>query len=332
MAIDERTLIETVFAPLAAGAPGAFALGDDAAVLNFSGNKDHVVTMDTLVEGVHFRKTDPAETIAKKALRVNISDLTAKGARPFAWFLSLALPDTTTESWVCDFARGLAEDQAEYGLDLYGGDTVVSPDGIVITVTMIGRCPAGTSVRRSGALDGDLIYVSGTIGDGALGLLAGQADGQANGLTGLGATDCQFLNQRYLLPDPPALLAAAIRTYAHAAMDISDGLVNDLGLMCAASGTGARVDIKSVPISTPARLALEAQGSHLFDILAGGDDYEVLVAVPPAKALEFERAAKRAGVAIAKIGAFTGKPKKVEFVNDDGKAVDLPRAMFRHFD
>ena len=327
MAIDERTLIETVFAPLAAGAPGAFGLRDDAALLASGEHEDHVVTLDTLVEGVHFRAHDPAGAIAKKALRVNISDLVAKGAEPFAWFLSLALPATTPQGWIGEFAAGLAEDQAAYGLDLHGGDTVASPCGIVISVTMIGRCPAGTLVRRFGARAGDLVYVSGTIGDGALGLLAGGAEG----LAGLDTAERQKLGERYLLPDPPVKLIGAIRAHAGAAMDISDGLVNDLGLLCAASGVGAQIDIGAVPLSAPARRALEARASRLPDILAGGDDYEVLATIPPHKAAAFEGAADGAGVAVTRIGVIAGGPSDVRFLDAGGKPVNLPRTTFLHF-
>lgn len=331
MAIDERTLIETVFAPLAAGAPGAFGLRDDAALLACSAHKDHIVTLDTLVEGVHFRKTDPPRTIAKKALRLNISDLTAKGAEPFAWFLSLALPAATTHGWVREFAAGLAEDQALYGLALHGGDTVVSPLGVVISVTMVGRCPAGTSVRRCGARGGDLVYVSGTIGDGALGLLTQSEEGEAAGLKGLSAAEAQVLGERYLLPNPPVKLAGPIRAHAHAAMDISDGLVNDLGLLCTASGVGARVDIDAVPLSKLARRALAADPFRLTDILAGGDDYEMLAAVRPGEAGAFEKAAANAVVAVSRIGVFAGEAHEVRFFDAGGETVNLPRSTFLHF-
>jgi len=327
MVIDERKLIETVFAPLAAGAPGAFGLRDDAALLPVFDNEDHVVTVDTLVEGVHFRSHDPADTIGRKALRVNVSDLTAKGADPFAWFLSLALPATTPKGWVEDFAAGLAEDQARYGLDLYGGDTVVSPGVVIISVTMVGRCPAGTSVRRFDGQSGDLIYVSGTIGDGALGLLV---DDTAR-MAGLKAADRRMLNRKYLLPDPPVKLAMVLRSYGRAAMDISDGLVNDLGLMCATSGIGARVEIDAIPLSGPARAALAAQDCGLPDLLAGGDDYQVLAAVPRDRASAFEEAARRVGVAVSRIGRFTAKSAGVGFFDGEGEAIDLPKSTFRHF-
>jgi len=327
MVIDERRLIEKIFAPLAAAAPGAFGLRDDAALLPAGDNEDQIVTMDTLVEGVHFRSRDPANLIAKKALRVNISDLTAKGADPHAWFLSLALPRATPQNWVSAFATGLAEDQARYGIDLFGGDTVRSPGGIVITVTMVGRCPAGTSVRRFGAKKDDLIYVSGTIGDGALGLLAEDAEKMA----GLSAADRHRLDQRYLLPDPPVKLAGPLRSHARAAMDISDGLVNDLGLMCKASGLGARVKVNSVPMSKSAVAALKVRNCHIRDLLAGGDDYEVLAAVAPSRAVAFERHAAQGGVAVTRIGIFTALSAGLNFVDGDGEPTDLPQTTFRHF-
>lgn len=324
---SERWLIEEVLAPLAAHAPGAFGLADDAAVLHSEAGTEFVVTLDTLIEGVHFRPSDPARFIAKKALRVNVSDLAGKGAEAFAYFLSLGIPRQRQESWIRDFAAGLAEDQQRYGVDLHGGDTVYSPDRLAISVTMIGRAPAGRSVRRSGARPGDLVYVSGTIGDGALGLLAGEDN--VPGV--LDETEVMFLARRYLLPEPRSRLAGALRTHARAAMDISDGLVSDLGLLCAAGAVSAEVELEHVPLSGPARRALEAEPGLLGTIMAGGDDYELLAVVEPMQARLFERDASDAGAPVSRIGRIVAGREPPRFVDAQGQVHDLASATFRHF-
>jgi thiamine-monophosphate kinase len=324
---SERRIIEEVLAPLAADAPGAFGLTDDAAVIRAEPGTEHVVTLDTLIEGVHFRSADPARFVAKKALRVNISDLAAKGAEPFAWFLALGLPPARDGAWLADFAKGLAEDQERYGVLLHGGDTVRSPDRIVLSVTMLGRCAAGRSVRRFGARPGDAVYVSGTIGDAALGLLTGVGEGPVE----LADADAMFLARRFLLPEPRTRLSAALRVHANAAMDISDGLYSDLGLLCGASGVGAEVAIERVPLSDAAKRALAADRALLANVIAGGDDFEILAAIDQQRTRAFERDATEAGVRVTRIGRIVEGAAPPRFVDERGRVKDFSSAVFSHF-
>ena len=328
MGFDERRLIENLLAPLAQNSEGAFGLADDAAVLTPESGTEHVISVDTIVSGVHFRPDDAADLVAKKALRVNVSDIAAKGAEPFAWFMSLGLPkDHETQlppDWIAKFVQGLAQDQDKYGLGLYGGDTVRSPGGVVISITMIGRCNAGASVRRFTARDGDLLYVSGTMGDAALGL---HIEGEA----GFAPEHREFLAQSFLLPDPPVALAPSIRNFANAAMDISDGLVSDLGLMCEASGLGARVLIDDVPLSEAASQALLHTSATMTDILAGGDDYQILAAVPMKLGAQFEISAAAAGHHVTNIGRTEEVANGVRFIDARGQLQTFPSTTFRHF-
>ncbi|MFV2093744.1 MAG: thiamine-phosphate kinase, partial [Hyphomicrobiales bacterium] len=289
-ALDEQAIIAEILAPLAT-APGAFGLTDDAAIVACPPGCELVVSQDTLAADVHFHQNDPAELIARKALRVNLSDLAAKAADPVAYFLSLALAPGQSLEWVRGFAAGLAADQQEFGMTLHGGDTVAAPGGPVITITVIGSCPQGAMMRRAGARPGDLLYVSGTIGDAALGLLqlqGGEADGP--------------LARRYLLQQPRLGLIAPLRAHASAAMDISDGLAIDLGRMMRVSGCSAEVDCQSVPISAQARSFIGASDDLLDRALTGGDDYEILCAISPDQQHGFENACRSAGIAVTCIG------------------------------
>jgi len=228
-ASGEDDLIARYFRPLATD-PGAFGLIDDAALLNHTGD-DLVLTTDAIVEGVHFLSGDPPDTIARKALRVNLSDLAAKGAVPAGFVLTLALREAK-EEWLAPFARALGEDAATFNCPVLGGDTVSTPGPLMISITAFGRVPQGKMVRRSGAKPGDRIAVTGTIGDAALGLrLLKEQAGE-----GLDMLSREFLIQRYRVPQPRNALAVVIREHASAAMDVSDGLAGDLAKLCAASG------------------------------------------------------------------------------------------------
>lgn len=320
----EFELIDRYFRPLATD-KGAFGLEDDAALYRQRPGEDLVVTADAIVEGVHFLPGDPPESVARKALRVNLSDLAAKGAQSFGYLLSLALPADWTEAWVKKFARGLGADQKRYGVTLLGGDTTRASGGITIAITALGRVPKGEMVLRSGARPGDVLFVSGTIGDGALGLRIGQGklSGEARG--------AKQLLDRYLHPQPRTELAPALRQHASAAIDVSDGLVGDLAHICDASGVGAEIEADLVPLSTAARAALAADPTLLSGILNGGDDYEIAAAVPEAAAPAFVRAAARAGVPVTRIGRIVpGKGPPV--VKDAaGNAVRLTTRSHTHF-
>src|SRR5881398_2866985 len=216
----EDSLIARYFRPLATD-PGAFNLADDAALFKPSGD-DIVVTTDAVVEGVHFLPDDPPDTVARKALRVNLSDLAAKGAAPAGFVLTLALRDAG-EVWLEPFALALGEDAKAFGCPLLGGDTVSTPGPLMISITAFGRVPRGKMVHRSGAKPGDRVVVTGTIGDAALGLDILKGGAAAAALAGDAAAR-EMLTGRYCVPQPRNALATAVRDHAHAAMDVSDGL------------------------------------------------------------------------------------------------------------
>jgi thiamine-monophosphate kinase len=327
MSSGEDSLISRYFAPLATD-PGAFGLTDDAAVLKGNGD-DIVVNTDAIVEGVHFLTDDPADTIARKALRVNLSDLASKGATPAGFVLTLALRDTDHD-WLAAFARGLGEDAAVYGCALLGGDTVSTPGPLMISITAFGRVPAGKMVRRQGAAAGDRVVVSGTIGDAALGLNV-LTKGAAKAALGHDLGAAAALISRYRLPQPRNALARAVRDHASAAMDVSDGLAGDLAKLCAASGVSAEIDADAVPLSDPARLLL-ARGVVGFEALvAGGDDYEILCTIPDDRFDAFSRDARQAGVAVTTIGRIVGGTNPPRFVDAQDKDVVLKRTSYSHF-
>lgn len=324
----EDRLIARHFKPLAKH-PGALGLVDDAAVLMPPKGHALVVTADAIVGGVHFFTDDPPAAIAKKALRVNLSDLAAKGAKPAGFVLTLALQKNAGDVWLASFARGLGADAKRYGCALLGGDTVTTPGPVTISITAFGTLPQGAMVERSGARAGDHVVVTGSIGDAALGLLA-RKDRGVSRRWGLSAAMRRHLERRYLLPQPRNALAEALRRHASAAMDVSDGLAGDLGKLVRASGVGAAIDVSRVPLSSAARAALAADRKLIQTVLTGGDDFEVVATVPPRKLRAFMVAAKRAGVAVSEIGRVR-RGKGARFLGPDGRALTFARASFSHF-
>jgi thiamine-monophosphate kinase len=321
----EDSLISRYFRPLATD-PGAFNLGDDAAVLKALG-EDIVVTTDAIVEGVHFLPDDPPDTIARKALRVNLSDLAAKGATPAGFVLTLALR-SADEAWLTSFARGLGEDRGLFGCPLLGGDTVSTPGPLMISITAFGRVPVGRMVRRGGAKPGDRVVVTGTIGDAALGLdilrggaVAAAADAAAK----------DMLVARYRIPQPRNALAQAVRDHASAAMDVSDGLAGDLAKLCAASGVSAVIDAPDIPLSAAAAALLAGGSVGIETIVSGGDDYEVLCAIPENRLAAFARAADIAGVAVTSIGVVVAGVSVPKFLDAQGREIGLKRLSYSHF-
>ena len=323
----EDSLISRYFRPLATD-PGAFNLGDDAAVLKALG-EDIVVTTDAIVEGVHFLPDDPPDTVARKALRVNLSDLAAKGASPAGFVLTLALR-SADDAWLTAFARGLGEDAGLFRCPLLGGDTVSTPGPLMISITAFGRVPAGRMVHRSGAKRGDRVVVTGTIGDAALGLDILRGGAVAAVLADDAAAKAMLVG-RYRIPQPRNALAQAVRDHASAAMDVSDGLAGDLAKLCAASGVSAVIDAPGIPLSAAAA-ALLARGSvGIETIVSGGDDYEVLCAIPENRLAAFTRAAGIAGVAVTSIGAVIAGVSGPNFLDAQGNEIGLKRLSYSHF-
>ena len=314
----EFELIRRYFAPLAA--PGALGLRDDAASISPPPGADIVLTVDGMVEGVHFLPDDPPDLIARKLLRVNLSDLAAKGAKPLGYLLTAAWTAALPEAWIAEFARGLGEDQQLFDCPLLGGDTVSTPGPLWFSLTAVGHAPTGRMLRRDGARPGDLVYVSGTLGDGALGLRAIRGE-----LPQLDAADCAFLADRYRLPQPRVALGPRLLGLARAAMDVSDGLVGDLGHIAEASGVRAVVEAERVPLS-PA--GTRASGLELA--LTGGDDYEILFTAPPTASEEIAALSGALGLPLTRIGRIE-VGAGVTAVNAQGAPLGLSAGGWRHF-
>jgi thiamine-monophosphate kinase len=321
--LGEFEFIARLLRPLASGVPGAEELGDDTAHLAPPAGHEIVVTTDALVCGVHFLAHHPPDLIARKSLRANVSDLAAAGARPWTYQLALALSDDIDDAWLAAFCDGLAFDQREFGIDLSGGDTVSTPGPLTIAVTALGVVPTGQSLRRAGAKAGDAVFVSGTIGDGALGLRASKGE-----LEGAGGDDVAALAARYLLPQPRAVLGPRLRGLASACMDVSDGLVGDLGHICARSRVRAVIGADRVPLSDPARRAIERDPSLLKLAISGGDDYELLFTAPAAQGDAIAELAKETGVPLTEIGHIEAG-EGVEVVQA-GRTLTLENTSYRH--
>jgi thiamine-monophosphate kinase len=316
----EFALIARHFRPLAG--EGALDLGDDAALLTPPAGQQLVLAADALVAGVHFLPDDPPGMIARKLLRVNLSDLAAMGAAPLGYLMTTAFTRGTADSWIAAFVAGLAEDQERFGIAVLGGDTVATPGPACFSLTIIGVVPPGQALHRRGAQIGDDIWVSDSIGDGALGLrvLQGKLAADAEG----------HLARRYRLPEPRLALGQALRGVARAAMDVSDGLVQDLGHLCRAAGCGAEVIADAVPLSAAASAALAGDAALLPLILTGGDDYELLFAAAPEDAAAVRAAGEKAGVPVARIGRFIAG-EGVVVRDGSGAAITLPQGGWSHF-
>jgi thiamine-monophosphate kinase len=323
MSAEDR-LIARFFQPLATH-PGALGLSDDAAFITPPPGCDLVLKTDAIIGGVHFFPLDAAREVARKALRVNLSDLAAKGARPLGFLLSLALPVEIGEAWLTDFAQGLRSDAEAYACPLFGGDTDRTPGPITISIAMFGAVPEGGMVRRAGAKPGDRVFVSGTIGDAALGLVL-----RKGAAWELNDAQRQHLASRYLLPQPRNALAETVRMHASAAMDVSDGLAGDLAKLCRVSNVAAEIVASRVPLSDAARAVIAADPAMLETALTGGDDFEIVCTVPAAKAESFRAAARAANVAVTEIGEIAAG-EGARFVGADGQALAFKRASFSHF-
>jgi thiamine-monophosphate kinase len=324
----EDSLIARYFRPLATE-PGAFGLDDDAAVLNARSGEEIVVTTDAIVQGVHFLKDDPPDTVARKALRVNLSDLAAKGADPAGFVMTLALA-RADDGWLTAFARALGEDATSFSCPLLGGDTVSTPGPLTVSITAFGRVGAGKMVHRSGARPGDRVLVSGTIGDAALGLDILKGGRIAAALAG-DRPGGEKLAARYRVPEPRNALARAVRDFASAAMDVSDGLAGDLAKLCAASGVSALIDAPSIPTSAPAAKLLSQGAVTVETLVAGGDDYEILCTVAETHFDALAAEARKAGIALTSIGTVIAGHDVPRFLDEHGNEIVLRRLSYSHF-
>lgn len=326
----EFDLIARYFAPLAKDFPGALGLKDDAALVDVPAGRRIVATLDTMVAGVHFLADDPPDAIARKLLRVNLSDLAAKGAQPYACLLAISLPAASDEAWVRVFAGGLAADVSEFAMPLIGGDTTATPGPLTLSLTALGLVGDGTGtepgpVLRAGARPGDRVFVSGTIGDGYLGLQVARG-----ALTDLADPLRADLLVRYRLPAPRVALGRRIAVLAHAAADVSDGLIADLGHICEASGVGADIQAARVPMSAAARAAVARAPGMLAKLLSGGDDYELVFTADPAASDRIAEIARAVGVPVAGIGSIV--PGDRVTVTDAGAlGIVVQDAGYKHF-
>jgi thiamine-monophosphate kinase len=323
----EDRLIARYFRPLATD-PGAFGLSDDAAVVTPPPGCDLVVTTDGVIAGVHFFPDDAPENIGRKVLRMNLSDLAAKGAKPLGFLLSIALPAAADEAWIAAFAAGIGEDAERYGCPLLGGDTDRTPGPISVSIAAFGAVPHGAMVRRSTAKVGDSVVVTGAIGDAALGVLLRRDQSLAQRWRLPDAMRAHLM-QRYLLPEPRNALAKAVLQHAAAAMDISDGLAGDLAKMCRASSVAAEIDVARVPLSDAARAALEADPALIEAVLTGGDDYEIIMTLAAERLESLRSAAHAAGVRVTEVGRIAAG-EGARFIHD-GKTLTFARPSFSHF-
>lgn len=341
--LSEFSLIEKYFAPLSSS--GAFGLKDDAALLQIPKNKTLVVTNDAIAEGVHFlsgsdpkgtapQRTDP-KRIAQKAIRTNLSDLVAKGAKPFAFSLALGLPSYWDNQWIKAFAKGLESDCKQYELNLCGGDTFrVSPNqsGAVISITAFGHIDKKEYASRLGAKSGHALYVTGTIGDGVLGLKL--AKDVMQGVLQKPNAAQKYLISRYEIPQPRVEMSKLVAKYATAAMDVSDGFVGDLEKLCSASNVNASINLNDIPISKQARIQLSNHNVTVTSLITGGDDYELLIAVPKSKMNSFEKESAKLNLPITLLGNFqkgNTKNNRVTILGDDGEPINFAHRSYSHF-
>lgn len=320
--MNEFSWIARYFAPLAAGIEGSLQLLDDAALLDVPAGKQLIITKDAMAAGVHFLGTESPDMLARKLLRVNLSDLAAKGATPHGYLLALMLPEGTAKSFVAAFAQGLAHDQASYGTHLLGGDTISTKGPLAFSLTALGHVPQGQALLRSGAKSGDDIYVSGWLGDSALGLASVQGK-----LPVLDANHKAYLQERYFLPQPRVALGQKLIGLASASMDISDGLLQDLGHICKASQVGAKIQRHLLPLSAAARV----HGEAAYDAaLAGGDDYELLFTASAAHETELAELAQALALPLTKVGSITAG-EGVALLDKNFRKTPFESKGFQHF-
>lgn len=329
----EDDLIARHFAPLAG--PAGLGLRDDAALLTPPADHQIVVTVDGLAAGTHFFADDAPASIARKALRVNISDLAAKGAQPAGCVLTLALPQgahhpAIDDTWLAEFAWALGEDCARYQCPLIGGDTITTSGPLTLSITAFGYVATGRMVLRSGARAGDLVYVSGSIGDAALGL-AVRRDADAGWTQALAQDHRAFLLQRYLEPQPRLVLVQALARHAHGAMDVSDGLIGDFAKLMRASGVDGELELARTPFSDAVRAAIRISPALQTQALTGGDDYEILCTVDARDAQAFEASARDAGVGVTCIGRVLPAGKgDARFIDASGNPVSFDAPSYSH--
>ncbi len=318
----EFELIARHFVRSSANAPRVdLAIGDDCALVDGGASWQWAITTDMLLEGVHFLADVDAEALGHKALAVNLSDLAACGAQPRCYFLALALP-RPDDAWLASFTRGMFALADRHGCMLAGGDTTRSPAGVAISITAMGEVPRGRALLRSGARAGDDLWVSGTLGDGALGLACRRGEAE------LPEAEARTVFERLERPQPRIALGRALLGIATSAIDVSDGLAGDLGHIMERSGVAAMVEWQRIPRSSALqRLDTATQLRHVF---GGGDDYELLFTAPASMRDTVPDAGRAAGIAVTRIGA-VHNGSGLSVTGADGRAVDMLARAFDHF-
>ena len=321
MESGEFDLIRKIFAPLAAGNLAALNLTDDAAILPQREGWETVVSTDTMVSGVHFLPTENPGAIARRLLRVNLSDIAAMGAEPVGYLLNLSLPSDAGAHWLTGFAAGLKQDQEDFDVSLLGGDTTSTPGELTLSATMFAEVPAGQGIRRATAQAGDIVFVSGVVGDAMLGLQRMKERGETG----------DKLVQRFQLPQPRLSLGRALRGVATAMADVSDGLIADLGHICNASGLNARVLASDIPLSSGARAAASAGQVSLTGLVSGGDDYELVFAASKDYLNRVQQVSGNCGVPVTRIGVVEPGDGVVELIDSNGDLIPVETPGYRHF-
>jgi len=325
--MNERKIIKDLFAKLATNL-GSLNLDDDAAFLTADINKDFIITQDTLISDVHFHHNDSPYTIAKKAIRVNLSDLIAKGATPYVYFLSIGIPKNIDMHWLELFTSGLKDDQEKYAISLLGGDTVFSPNDIHITINMVGKITKNTMVKRSGAKEQDALFVTGYIGDSAMGL---SILDDASLASNLKTSSKDYLIDKYYLPDPPINMIKGINNFATSSMDISDGLLGDIKLLIKSSSVSAKINLRKIPFSHPANEYIDNNPVLFEKAINAGDDYQVLFTLPANKIKELKSYCYSNNVMITQIGSIIKTIGDNELCDEFDKTIIDSKGRFKHF-
>lgn len=325
--LDEFQRIARFFAPLAKDFPGALDLKDDAALITPPVGHDLIVTTDAMVEGTHFQHTDSPASIAQRLLRSNLSDLAAKGATPLAYTLVVTLNDSVDDAWLAAFSAALADDQRRYGIHLAGGDSLSTKGPLHFTVAAYGITPVGAFIARKTAPEASYaVYVSGTIGDSHLGLRYLLGDD-----FGLSADQCAYLIDRHYAPTPRLELGQGLRGLAKACVDVSDGLVADLGHIARLSGLNVTLHAEQIPLSPAARAALDKKSVIFSDLITGGEDYELCFFVAEADAPRVAILGRDLNLPLTQIGVAVAGISGVRVLDAAKNIISIPRAGWMHF-
>ena len=323
--MQEFDLISQVFAPLAGDDAPANGLKDDTACLQPPEGRDLIFTKDLMIENVHFPSNAQPSAVARRLLRVNLSDLAAAGAQPMGYMLGVAATGDEDEAWFQDFASGLKADQEEFGVRLWGGDTTSGSTSLCLSLTAVGSVPKGSGLKRTGAEVGDGIYVTGTIGDAAFGLKALEGKLVERVLK----NDADYFTDRYWRPRPRLSIGQGLLGVASAAVDVSDGLLADVEHLASASALKAVVETKLVPLSASLKAYVKMDPSYVNEVVSGGDDYELVFTAPRGTERQIIDIGWRAGVLITRIGDMD-KGEGLSVLDLEGQAMNAGQKGYQH--